>query len=409
MTELTARELLVHLYETAVDAVDGRHLVQQWCRDHPSSSFTHCVAIGKAAPAMLQGALESRHTINQALLITSRQPVTRELKRNHKVSIIESAHPVPDQSSLDAGDALVKFLNNAPEHARVLVLISGGASSLVEVLAQGISLSRLQQVNDYLLASGKNIHVMNFWRKQFSSIKGGGLLRYVQRLQCTQLIISDVYANDPAIIGSGLLVQSDCTEPDNDDYLESLLPVQPGQSESYKPIETHIVGTNQLAMHAVEHETKSQGLDHLLHEEFLNGDAVERGRLVGKYLLGAPAGVHIWGGETTVELPDNPGLGGRNQSMALSLAAVIDGHSELSVLVAGTDGIDGNTPCAGAIVSGDSMRVTRQMGFDAEAELAKANAGTVLMAIGDLFKPGPSNTNVMDLVIAFKRAAQVSS
>jgi hydroxypyruvate reductase len=187
-----------------------------------------------------------------------------------------------------------------------------------------------------------------------------------------------------------------------------LLPVEPGQSENYTPVDTHVVGTNQLAMRAVAHEAECHGLDHLLHRDFLNGDAVEQGRLVGNYLLGAPAGVHVWGGETTVILPENPGLGGRNQSMALSLAAVIDNHSELSVLVAGTDGIDGNTPCAGAIVSGDSMRVIRQMGFDAEAELVKANAGTVLMAIGDLFKPGPTNTNVMDLVIAFKRAAQVS-
>jgi len=89
--------------------------------------------------------------------------------------------------------------------------------------------------------------------------------------------------------------------------------------------------------------------------------------------------------------------------MALSLAATIEGVDELSVLVAGTDGIDGNTPCAGAVVSGNSMRQIRQMGFDAGVELGKANAGMVLMAIDELFKPGPTNTNVMDIVIACKR------
>ena len=93
--------------------------------------------------------------------------------------------------------------------------------------------------------------------------------------------------------------------------------------------------------------------------------------------------------------------------MALALAAIIENENETSVLVAGTDGIDGNTPCAGAVVSGNSMRMIRQMGFDAEAELAKANAGMVLMATGDLFKPGPTRTNVMDLVLAFKRSRQV--
>jgi hydroxypyruvate reductase len=89
--------------------------------------------------------------------------------------------------------------------------------------------------------------------------------------------------------------------------------------------------------------------------------------------------------------------------MALSLATAIDGIDDISVLVAGTDGIDGNTRCAGAIVSGRSMQQARQMGFDVEAELRNANAGMVLMAIGDLFKPGPTNTNVMDVIIAYKR------
>ena len=403
MTELTARELLVHLYETAVDAVDGRRLVQRWCRENSSASFTHCIAIGKAASAMMQGALDSRHTINSALLITTRESVTRELKRNKKVNIVESAHPVPEQSSLDAGDALLRYLRMVPQQSPLLVLVSGGASSMVEVPVEGLSLSQLQQINRYLLASGKDIHSMNAWRKRFSKIKGGGLLRYLQHLQCTQLIISDVQDNDPAIIGSGLLVPSEDENHDNDDWLRSQLLDGLQRSETVRPVTTHVIGSNEMAIRAAVDEAGYHGLDHYLHEEFISGDAIEQGRVIGEYVCKAPAGVHVWGGETTVELPDNPGLGGRNQSMALSLAATIEGVDELSVLVAGTDGIDGNTPCAGAVVSGNSMRQIRQMGFDAGAELNKANAGTVLMAIDELFKPGPTNTNVMDIVIAYKR------
>jgi hydroxypyruvate reductase len=403
MTELTARELLVHLYETAIDAVDGRRLVQQWCRENPSAAFTHCIAIGKAASAMLQGALDSRHTINSALLITTREKVTRELRHNKKVTIVESAHPVPEQSSLDAGDALLKYLRAVPQQSPLLVLVSGGASSMVEVPVDGLSLSQLQQVNRYLLASGKNIHLMNDWRKRFSKIKGGGLLRYVQHLQCTQLIISDVQDNDPAIIGSGLLVQSADESRDDDDWLQSQLPDDIQHPEINAQVTTHVIGTNEMAKRAVVDEARHHGLDHYLHEEFVSGDAIEQGRVIGEYLCSAAAGVHVWGGETTVELPDNPGLGGRNQSMALSLAATIEGANDVAVLVAGTDGIDGNTPCAGAVVSGNSMRQIRQMGFDAEVELRKANAGMVLMAIDELFKPGPTNTNVMDIVIAYKR------
>jgi glycerate 2-kinase len=404
MTELTARELLVHLYETAIDAVDGRLLVQQWCRENPSANFSHCVAIGKAAPAMLQGALDSCHTLNSALLIMRRGDAPRALKRNNKVLVVESAHPVPDQSSLDAGDALLKYLAEVPDQSSLLVLISGGTSSLVEVPEEGITLAQLQQINDYLLASGKDIQAMNAWRKRFSRIKGGGLLRYVQHLQCTQLLVSDVKGDDPAVIGSGLLVQSDHSEHDGDEQLLAMLPKASGQAHKCAPIDTVVIGTSAKAQRAAAAEAEHQGLEACLHESFVCGDAVEQGRVLGGYLRGAARGVHIWGGETTVRLPETPGLGGRNQSLALSLAAAIDGIDDLSVLVAGTDGIDGNTPCAGAVVSGRSLQQIRQMGFDVDRELARANAGTVLMATGELFQPGPTNTNVMDVVIAFKRS-----
>ncbi len=245
---------------------------------------------------------------------------------------------------------------------------------------------------------------MNAWRKRFSKIKGGGLLHYVQHLQCTQLIISDVQGDDPAVIGSGLLVQSEKQQHDHDDWLQSLVQQATQQTEQYKPVATHVIGSNAIALHAVVEEAGHQGVDHYLHDEFINGDAIEQGRVIGEYLRNAAAGVHAWGGETTVELPEHPGLGGRNQSLALSLAAAIDGVNDLSVLAAGTDGIDGNTPCAGAIVSGNSLQLTKQMGFDVDAELAKANAGTVLMAIDGLFKPGPTSTNVMDVIIAYKRS-----
>lgn len=409
MTELTARELLVHLYQTAVDAVDGRLLVQQWCRDHRSASFTHCIAIGKAAAAMTMGALDSRQSIISALVITTRGAASRELKRNNKVTVIESSHPVPDQSSVEAGSTLLNYLHGLPQQASVLVLISGGASSLVEVPVDSITVSQLQQINQYLLASGKDIHAMNAWRSCFSKIKGGGLLQYLQYLQCTQLIISDVIGDDPAVIGSGLLVQRDSYQTDGDGYLQSLLPDMPINQDRYSSVDTYVVGTNLMAKQAVVAEAGYQKLDHYLHEEFITGDAIEQGRIIGKHLRDAPAGVHVWGGETTVTLPEKPGLGGRNLSMALALAAVIEDENDISVLVAGTDGIDGNTPCAGAVVSGGSMRTIRQMGFDVEAELEKANAGMVLMATGDLFNPGPSKTNVMDIVIAFKRAAHASS
>jgi len=143
-------------------------------------------------------------------------------------------------------------------------------------------------------------------------------------------------------------------------------------------------------------------VDAYLHDEFVDGDAIKQGKSISQWLADAPAGVHIWGGETTVCLPDRPGLGGRSQTLALAMSEKLEGR-DICVMCAGTDGIDGNTPCAGAVVTGDTAGSARRMGFDVDEELKKANAGTVLMATGDLFKPGATSTNVMDLIIAYKK------
>ena len=402
MTELTARELLTHLFETAVDSVDGRRLVQQWCRNSESPVFTHCIAIGKAAPAMLQGALDCQHSIKSALLISASEYIPRELLKNKRVKVQQSTHPVPDQLSLSAGAELISYLKSIPQASNVLVLISGGTSSMVDVLNDGVSLDQLQEINEYLLASGMDIHAMNAWRKCFSQIKGGGLLAFTQHLSVTQLMISDVQGNNPAVIGSGLLVQSDADERIADDWLQSLLHLAEADIPSYKPVDTRVIGTIELAARCAADEAGCQGLDSCYHEQFVDGDAIEQGKAIGERLINAPAGVHVWGGETTLHLPDNPGLGGRNQTMALAMAEVIDQMDNITVLVAGTDGIDGNTSCAGAIITGDTKTRANQMGFDIDDELAKANAGVVLMATDDLFQPGPSRTNVMDIIIAYK-------
>lgn len=400
--ELTARELLTHLFQTAIEEVDGRHCVHAWCRENVAR-FDHVVAIGKAAPAMLQGALEYQNIIKQALLICPPSLLPRALRKNKNVTIVESSHPVPDQRSLEAGQTLLRFLSSIPQGEKLLVLISGGTSSLVEVPVEGLSLEQLQQVNQYLLASGKNINQMNAWRKQFSKIKGSALLKYVQTKDCTQLLISDVQGDDISVIGSGLLVVSQHA-PDDDVFLQKIKArchCEPPQVN--EPVETHIVATQNVAMRAVCNEVELMGVDCYLHDEFLSGDAEQTGVRIARWLLDAPSGVHIWGAETTVTLPENPGMGGRNQQFALAAAQVLEGYHDISLLAAGTDGIDGNTPCAGAVVYGSTIKDAQQLGMDVTQALKKANAGKVLMATECLLQTGATSTNVMDLVIAYKR------
>ena len=236
-----------------------------------------------------------------------------------------------------------------------------------------------------------------------SQIKGGGLLAHVHAESCTQLLISDVKGDAPSTIGSGLLVISEENGFDNDEWLQNRCKCGAMEKPRHDAIDTYIIGTLDMAMQAIKEELEHMEVSCYVHDEFINGDAVEQGKVIGGWLCTAPSGVHVWGGETTVSLPGKPGLGGRNQSFALAAAMMIEGEEDIGILAAGTDGIDGNTPCAGAVVFSSTMAATKKLGFDVNTELQKANAGIVLMATGDIFKTGPTNTNVMDLVIAFKR------
>ncbi len=407
MTELTARELLVMLYETALDSVDGCFLVNQWCRENEpvlsrQRAFTHCVAIGKAAAPMLQGALSSLSSLKSSLLISPQSKITRSLKKNKDVLCLSASHPIPDETSLDAGKALIQFLMAREKNDKVLFLISGGASSLVEVLVDGIDLEQLQKINRYLLASGKDIHQINAWRQQFSAIKGGGLLNWLRCTENTQLLLSDVKDDKTEFIGSGLLVKSNIhLEPD--EYLSNFL-VSSGTDECQAheaDVETFIIGNINLAKQAVSAAARAENLNSFVYNEFLEGDVHQLAKKLFSQLVKAEPGVHIWGGEPTVRLPEKPGIGGRNQTLALAFAQYIGDIPNLHLLSAGTDGVDGNSNCAGAVVSMFTSQKAKKMGFDIEEELTKANAGVLLMATDDLVN-AVSNTNVMDIVIAYK-------
>ena len=342
------------------------------------------------------------------MLVCPTRTAPRGLRKDQRIEIHESSHPVPDETSLEAGAALLHFVKNLPADARLLVLISGGSSSLVEVLQDSVTLDDLQAINHYLLASGKNIHALNSWRKRFSKIKGGGLLDYLTVDECTQLLISDVHPDDAAVIGSGLLIASD-DEPDADDFLQQYIDVATQtKPRTDKTVHTYIIGTQSMALQAVADEVEHMDLACYLHDEFIDGNAVQEGERLGHWLLNeAPVGIHLWA-ETTVVLPERPGIGGRNQAFALALANTLLSagleSDDIGVLAAGSDGIDGNSACAGAVVFASTARQIVQSGYEIESELAAANAGGLLMLTGDLFKTGATGTNVMDLIIAWKQA-----
>ena len=326
---------------------------------------------------------------------------------------LTAGHPFPDEASLEAGTALLRFTARIPANAHVLVLLSGGASALVEQLPAGVTLAQLRALNDWLLSAGLDIHACNYVRKRVSLVKGGRLAQRLAPRPVRCLIISDVPGDDPATVGSGPLTPdaSAGREPAPlsaaPDFVRVLLkqspPLPPAGDKSFQHIETVIVATLDDAKQAAAQAARAKGYAAVIEPEFIRGDALTAGRELAQHLLAADTGaVHIWGGETQVILPAQPGRGGRSQSLALAAALALRDHADVFLLAAGTDGTDGPGEDAGALVDGATVRRGTNQGLDAGQALARADAGTFLEASGDLLRTGPTGTNVMDLMLGLR-------
>ena len=362
---------------------------------------------------MMAGAFESLgSSLHRALVVTKHGHTGDALDSRWPVDVIESSHPVPDASSLAAGRALVEFAGAIPAGADALALISGGASALVEVLPQGFDAADLARVNEYLLAAGHPIGVVNRVRKRISRIKGGRLAQLLAARRTLGLAISDVPGDDPRVIGSGLLIAHSSDDISIDGFeLPSWLVEMGDQSPPLSDaattsrIRTEVVARPADARAAAVATYRTEGMDVVEHCDLLEGDALDVGRRIGRDIARGDPGVHVWASETTVTLPKSPGRGGRCQSLALAAAMQISGHAGVWILAAGTDGTDGPGADAGAIVDPETVARGVAAGLDPEFSLCAADAGTFLEASGDLVHTGPTGTNVLDLVVALKLAS----
>lgn len=399
------RQALLAAYAAAVRAVDGERVTENWLRQHPGEGPVAVIALGKAAGAMALGAQNALgERLLRGLVVSKPEHADSRALDPARIRICEGAHPVPDETSLAAGQALLDFVDDLPAGLPVLVLISGGASALVEVLRPGVSLEDLARVNDWLLANGLPIAEINAVRRRLSRLKGGGLAAILGARAVTGLLISDVEGDDPAVIGSGpLSVPASTRLPAGlPDWMQRMIP--PGQEASRAATgeaRVVLVATLDDALAAAEAELVSRGLPVRRHAPHLDGDILEVVELVGRALRTEPGPVHLWGGEATVVLPPDPGRGGRNQQLALHLAGLISGDSSAVALCAGTDGTDGPTADAGGLVDNLTVDRGRTEGLVLEDYLRRADAGSYLEQTGDLISTGPTGTNVTDLVIAW--------
>ena len=408
---MASRDAVLLIAQAALAAVQGDACVAEFLRARPLPEAVQLIAIGKAAASMAAGACDALgERVVRGLIVTKPGHGDADLARRPGFQCLEAGHPQPDERSLAAGAALLAFIADAPVSAPLLFLISGGASSLVEVLPDDITIEDMQRANAWLLGSGLDIAAMNRVRKALSAIKGGRLLAHLRGRPAQVLLISDVRGDDPAVIGSGLLA-ADSGVP----HLEALaLPpwlAQPcrqapsHRSDMLANVESYVIARLADAKLAAALEATTLGYSVFVHDEFIDGVADAVGQRLAQSLVHAAPGVHIWGGETTVLLPPQPGRGGRNQSLALAAALALQGNDDVVLLALGSDGSDGPTEDAGALVDGGTVARGEQAGLDARRSLSNADAGSFLEESGDLVHTGPTGTNVMDLMIGLKRCS----
>jgi glycerate 2-kinase len=384
------RRLLLELLRAALAAVDGRActrdaLIARLPAAQLDSTRYRVAALGKAAGSMALGAADALGgRLERTLILTKDGHIEAGIESLPGVQIHESAHPVPDARTLASGARLLEFIDELPPGVRPIFLVSGGASSLVEVLIPEANLEMLQALNRAGLASGAAIEALNAERRRISLIKGGQLSARLRGRAALALFISDVPDDDPAVIGSGVLGP------------------MPGQERD--DVERVVIASIEAAMRAVR--SRAGGLKVSIAPSRFAQDAERLAvRFAHELHLGREA-LKVWGGESVVRLPPHPGRGGRNQHLALAAARLIAGQDELLLLAVGTDGSDGATDSAGALVDGETCARIALTGLDVDSCLRRADSATALAAAGDLIDTGPTGTNVGDLVIGLRLSWQ---
>jgi len=345
-----------------------------------------------------------------------------------RIRINECGHPIPDQRGVAGARRIAQIASQAGPEDLVICLISGGASALLPLPASGVTLAEKQKTTRLLLQCGASIHEINCVRKHISRIKGGQLARLAYPATLLTLILSDVIGDDLDVIGSGPTVPDRSTFPDASAIFEKYrlwtkLPrsvrdrLSSGAEETPKPgdklfekTRNVVVGSNALAVDAAAEEARRLGYHTLVLSTFIQGEAREAARVhaaIAKEIsthnrpVARPACV-ISGGETTVTIRGK-GLGGRNQEFALAAAIDIAGLRGTVILSAGTDGTDGPTDAAGAIVDCTTIYRAKELGLDASMFLANNDSYHFFEATGDLIKTGPTGTNVADIQLILVR------
>ncbi|MET0516279.1 MAG: glycerate kinase [Nitrospiraceae bacterium] len=437
MSQPRPRAIFNRLFKAGLRAVDPRTSILQQVTirnnrlvvggtRYPLAEYRRIVAVGagKASARMAQ-ALEHvlGHRLETGLVVTKYGHATP----TRSIHVMEAGHPVPDRAGLQAAQHLQALVRGLTRHDLVIVLLSGGASSLLPAPAPGLSLEDKQKTTQLLLKSGATIHEINAVRKHLSTLKGGQLAALTQARVLT-LILSDVIGNDLGTIGSGPTAPDETTFRDAWTIVQKYrlgrsLPIAvrrhvqqglrrkaretPGSGSAiFKRVQHHLLGNNEAAVETAARTAVHEGLRTMVITSTLTGEAREVAKVFGALArelvskerpLRRPCCL-VAGGELTVTVRGG-GRGGRAQEFALAAALEIQGLRDVWIAGFATDGSDGPTNVAGAIADGETVTRARRKGLQPERVLLENNAYHLFGKAGGHIVTGPTGTNVNDLYL----------
>ena len=374
-------------------------------------------ALGKAGPALADAWLDLLPGWADELLVLAPHGVPVSDRVAQTGEVLRGAHPTPDEQGEASCRRLLERAADLGENDLLVVLLSGGASALLAAPRPGLSLEDIRTTTTLLLKAGATIHRLNAVRRQLLAAGGGGLGRAAAPARVVTLVLSDVLGDPLPDIASGPTVPSPTTAADACRVLAGLglldtvpaavvdflrhtadLPAAAGWVERSR---VHVLANNRTAVDAAAADLAGRGYQTTVEAASLEGEARAQGERLARLAEAAgsprPAAL-VAGGETTVTVRGS-GRGGRNHELALAAALELSGRPPVVILAAGTDGIDGSTDAAGALVDANTPMRARLAGVDLAASLANNDSGPALAAAGDAIRTGPTGTNVCDLVL----------
>ncbi len=436
-------EWVIPVLMSAIQAVDPTQAVKRALvlqdnriifgdRTYNLEDTTHLwvVAIGKAGLPMAYAVEEILGELVTGGVVLTKQLHSHQSLDTARYQVLIGGHPVPDIHSLDGSQAILDLLSETRQDDLVIFLISGGGSALLTSPAEDLSITVIQALTSTLLSCGANINQINTLRKHLSQVKGGQLARWAAPSQAIALVLSDVIGDPLDVIASGPTVPDPTTYQEALDIMDQYqirdsvpsiilghlnrgvqgeIPETPKPGDPiFKRVCTQVIGNNYTAARAAADQARQLGFNTAILSTFVQGEARGVGRLLAGLArqvvetgepLPKPACI-ILGGETTVTLRGK-GLGGRNQEVALSTVTDLSGLAGTLVVTLATDGEDGPTDAAGAVVSGQTLERATGLGLDPAVFLDNNDAYHFFEPLGDLLRPGPTGTNVCDLNFIF--------